>query len=401
MATFLIVAIAGTLLVAIFMVWPLVAGGGRTAGRDQLDAELYRDQLTELDRDLARGTIEAAEAEGARAEIARRLIASTRKAQAAGELNPAPVAASRLTAVVALIAAPALAGIIYLQVGSPGLPDCPRETCNRAAASGLPSQEEAEKQMAGRISSAEELDPDYAALLERLEGIVETRPEDVEGHRLLARGLARAGRWVEARKTNDRLIELLGPRASADDLASQAEAMIFAAGGYVSPEALMALEQVMQREPGHIMGRYYAGFALRQGGRVEEAIALWQALRAEDQTAATPRGAGWQDALTALIEETGGSGAPGPTEEDVRAADDMTPEERAAMVAGMVARLEERLTERGGEPEDWVRLINAYVQLQKTEDARRILVMSQEKIGEKTARAFVREQALLMGIEMP
>ena len=77
----------------------------------------------------------------------------------------------------------------------------------------------------------------------------------------------------------------------------------------------------------------------------------------------------------------------------------MTPEERQAMIENMVPGLEDRLTERGGDPEEWVRLINAYVQLGKPDDARRILTLSQEKIGESTARAFVRERALLMGIE--
>ena len=46
-----------------------------------------------------------------------------------------------------------------------------------------------------------------------------------------------------------------------------------------------------------------------------------------------------------------------------------------------------------------MRLINAYVQLGKSGDASRILALSQEKLGEPTARAFVREQALLLGVE--
>ena len=175
--------------------------------------------------------------------------------------------------------------------------------------------------------------------------------------------------------------------------------MIFAAGGYVSPRAMKTLEAVLGRDPTQTMGRYYAGFALRQAGRHEDAVKLWQKLLEEDRAAAQPRGLDWQQALAALIRETTGDAAPGPTREDVEAAGDMSDEERAAFIASMVARLEDRLTTGGGEPEEWVRLINAYVQLGKADDARRVLALSQESLGDQTARAFVRERALLLGVE--
>lgn len=403
MTIFLIIAGAGALLVAMLMVWPLMVDRRRAVGRDSADAALYRDQLEELDRDVARGTVTEAEAEGARAEIARRLIAATRRAEAAEELAPAPPGVSRIGATVVLIAAPALAALIYLQIGSPGQPDMPLAS-RTAEAAGMPSQEDAERIVADRLAPPEPLDPEYAALMERLEKIVAERPNDIQGLRLLARGLARSGRWVEARRIQDRLISLLGEAATPNDLADHAETMIFAAAGYVSPEATNALEGALRRDPGHVMARYYAGFALRQAGRESDAVSLWHVLLQEDRASAQPRGAEWQEALAALIRETGGADgtgadtAPGPTREDVEAAGEMTAEERQAFVASMVARLEERLTTTGGEAEEWVRLINAYVQLGRTDDARRILALSQESLGDKTARAFVRERALLLGV---
>ena len=200
MATFLIIAVAGTILVALALVWPLVTGGGGARGRDAADAELYRDQLTELDRDTARGTITEAEADGARVEIARRLIAATKRAEAGDALTPAPVATSRMTAIVALIAAPALAGLIYLQTGAPGTPDLPLAARGDPANPGVPTQAEAERIMAEQLPPPEPLDPEYAALLQRLERIVAERPDDIQGLRFLARGLARAGRWGRGAK---------------------------------------------------------------------------------------------------------------------------------------------------------------------------------------------------------
>ena len=409
MTTFLIIAVAGTVLAAIVLVWPLVTGAANALGRADADAALYRDQLEELDRDIARGTITEGEAEGARAEIGRRLIAATRDRAGAEAMAPAPSGLSRIAAIGALVAAPALAAVLYLQVGEPGREDCPLEECaaKRAAAerANMPSQAEAEKLAAPSRPEPPALDPEYAQLLERLEKIVETRPMDIQGHRLLASNLARSGRWVKARAAYDKLIAILGDNATGEDLAGHAEAMIGAAGGgYVSPEAIAALEGALRKDPANTSARYYAAFAMRQGGRLGEAVQLWQTLLTEDRAAAEPRGLEWQRGLVNLITETRAAldptSGPGPTAEDMRAAEDLTPEERQQMIAGMVARLEERLSSAGGEPEEWVRLINAYVQLGKDQDARRIFKLSQEKIGEATARSFVREQALLMGLKL-
>ena len=401
MTEFLIVAGLGTLLAALVVVWPLARGGSRARGRDTADAALYRDQLQELERDIARGTITQDEAEGARAEIARRLIAANRRVEAGDTLTPAPAGKSRMAAVLALVVTPALAAVLYWHVGNPGAEDQPLAERRAAERASLPSQAEAERLFEPNRPAPPALDPKYAELLERLEQVVASRPMDIEGHRLLSRNLARAGRWVKAREAYGKLVAIMGENASADDLAGHAEAMIGAVGGgYVSPEAIAALEAALRLDPRHISARYYAGFAMRQGGRLTDAVQLWQSLLNEDRAAAQPRGREWQASLQQLIAETTAPRERGPSADDVRAAENMTPEERQAMIEGMVGQLEERLTESGGEPEEWVRLINAYMQLGRPVEARRIFDLSQEKIGEASARSFVRERALVMGLKL-
>ena len=71
-----------TVLSMVLIVRPLLKGRGAPPSRAALDARLYRDQLDEVERDLARGTIGEAEAEGARAEVSRRLLAATAQAEA-------------------------------------------------------------------------------------------------------------------------------------------------------------------------------------------------------------------------------------------------------------------------------------------------------------------------------
>src|SRR5262249_17352276 len=107
---------------AVFAVlWPL--GRRYRPQADGTEASVYRDQLTEIDRDLAGGLIGAAEAEQARIEISRRLLAATN-----AEANPvARPAASlrRAVAVIALVGLPLAAIAFYLPLGSPQLGDFP------------------------------------------------------------------------------------------------------------------------------------------------------------------------------------------------------------------------------------------------------------------------------------
>ncbi len=88
----------------------------------------------------------------------------------------------------------------------------------------------------------------------------------------------------------------------------------------------------------------------------------------------------------------------GPSQEDVEAAQQMTPEDRQAMIAGMVQRLEDRLTSDGGTAEDWLRLIRSYVQLDRKDDAARVYRLAEVALADDPSRGFVKTEALLMGL---
>ncbi|MGD9922093.1 MAG: c-type cytochrome biogenesis protein CcmI, partial [Pseudorhodoplanes sp.] len=90
------------------------------------DVAVYRDQLDEIERDRKSGLIGKAEAEAAKVEISRRLLAA---ADLSGQAAPAsassPVWRRRMTALVALLLLPALSAGLYLRWGSPQLPGAP------------------------------------------------------------------------------------------------------------------------------------------------------------------------------------------------------------------------------------------------------------------------------------
>ena len=383
---------------------PLVRRGRAAESRADKDARIYRQQLDELDRDLERGVIGPAEAEGARAEIARRLIAATRRGGAAAA--PAPRNVTRLLGGATLVGLPLLAALVYLGIGSPGQPDRP------FAARGLepsistaggpparPSQRQAEalvRESGGPIGAAEP-DPDYAALVARVEAVVAERGPDERGLTLLADGYLRLGRPGDAWRTYDELIALRGADAPAELHARKAEAMVMATRGYVSPEAEAAIAAALAKDPDDPVARHYRAVAAAQEGRFDEALGLWRTLRRE-----APEGSPWAETLDGMIAEVeamrAGPAIPGPSQSEIEAAAAMTPEERQAMIERMVGSLEARLTSEGGTMEEWLRLMTSYDTLGRPEDARRAYRAGAEALAGGDGASVLRQQALVLGI---
>jgi cytochrome c-type biogenesis protein CcmH len=401
MALFYALAGALALVTGLILVRPLMTGRDAAAPSGASDTALYRDQLDEIERDLARGTIDASEAEGARAEVSRRLLAATERAKAAAEAHSAPRLHSRVLAGAALIGAPVIAALLYLSLGMPGQPDQPfaERSGESLAQATRPSQAEAEAGFTPNALPLTGEQQEYVGLIERLETLLEERPNDAKGLELLANGYMRLGRHAESWRAFQKLAELGGERAEgqagADLYASMAEAMVLATGGYVSPEAEQAIGEALVRAPAHPVARYYSGLSLAQSGRIDEAIGVWERLRAE-----TPADAPWLGFLNDMLTEAKAlrDGGAGPSAEQMEAAAAMSAEERQEMIEGMVARLEGRLASDGGEPEEWLRLMNAYVQLGRRDDAARVARLGIEAFGSSSEAGFLREQALLMGL---
>jgi cytochrome c-type biogenesis protein CcmH len=330
---------------------------------DAPDVAVYRDQLREVERDRARGTLDDTEAEAARAEISRRLLAADR-ARAGAAKRGGGNAALGMALAAATVVAVTLA--TYLAIGVPGYGDLPLQArieaieTNRAARAG---QEAAEAEVPDRI---DESDPEVVALAQQLRDVLADRPDDLTGWRLAAQTEAGLGNFEAAWRAQDRVVLLLGDAVEAQDFSRLAELMILAAGGYVSPEAERALAETLRRDPTDGIARYYLGSMYAQGGRPDRAWPIWRRLIADSRPDAP-----WLPLIYDRIEQvSAAAGDPtpidqlptprGPTQEDIDFAAEMTLEERQEMIAGMVQGLAARLASQGGPPEDWARLIVAY-----------------------------------------
>ena len=340
----------------------LLRRGSDAPPRAEYDLRVYRDQLAEIERDVGRGLIDPEQATAARTEIGRRLIAAGEAATAEAETETPPATGkSRVAAAIVAVIVPAVAIAIYARLGDP------------------------EVALHGPSPRTASESHDMEALVAQLGERLKSRPNDATGWALYARSLAGLGRFAEAEPVFARAVAL-DPK-DADLAARHAEVQIFLADGSVTPAARKALESALALDPAEPRARYYLGLADRQAGRVREALERWIALEAE-----SPADAPWRTPLAGRIAEAATAAgidadrlaamrrdaasraparppaiaaapspaAPGPTAADVAAAQQMSPEQRNAMVRTMVDRLAERLKEKPDDADGWVRLGRSY-----------------------------------------
>ncbi len=346
------------------------------------DLKVYRDQLAEVDRDLARGVLDPQDAERVRTEISRRILAADAGRATTYKPGASGPGAVWMAAVGLVLVAGS--GTLYLQLGAPGYGDLALKD-RIAAAESLrqtrPGQAAAEAGIGpGELPRPGEPGEDYSELVERLREVVDQRPDDLRGLQLLALSERNLGNYAAGYAAYSRYVELRGEEATAEEYADLADMMILAAGGYVSPEAEAALSEALSRDPGNGPAQYYWGLMHAQTGRPDRAFRIWDALLRQG-----PADAPWVPPIEAQIEELAwyagagdyvmpvpGGGTPGPTSRDVEAAGAMSAAERMQMIEGMVGGLSERLASDGGTAAEWAQLITALGVLGRTGDARSV-----------------------------
>lgn len=375
MTPFWLAAAVLTAVVTIALLRPLLWRRHLDSGVDHHDAHsvaVYQDQLADLERERERGTIAAAEADAARSEIGRRLLSAARGLRRgdAADSTPAQGAARRpawLLATVLMLSLPSGGLALYLALGQPHLPAQP------LAARDLPEGQEA---------PPHDVLQAIASLADRLD----REPDDLDGWRLLGQSYARIGRFADSVDAWRRAMAIA--EGDPQITGSFAEALVLADQGVISQEARRAFEAVLQADSQDPRARYYIGLARAQVGDLDGARSRWA-----DLVRDSPADAPWLPMVRERLQEVAGrlgldpaevipdprpadqsggaavvgpvpNGSPrGPTAEDMAAAQDMAPEDRLAMIGGMVETLSARLEEQPDDVEGWLRLAHSYAVL--------------------------------------
>lgn len=369
MSEFVLFAIPLAVLAAALLVLPLWRRSTRAAKRADFDLAVFRDQLAEIERDAERGLLEPKQAEAARLEVERRILARADEA----ERGPKPSPVGRRIVLAAAAGAPVAAALVYLYVGSPGTPDFPlaarpdaRETAARASA---------EARLREQI-------PDLDAAIIRLEERLQREPGDARGWLMLGRTYMTLEKYSEAAAAFARANALdRDPRIATEE----AEALIMASNRTVPPLALKILAEVLEQDPRELRARYYVGVAKAQAGDFKGAAQDWT-----DVIALSPAEAEWtptvREQIAAVAKELGvkpDSFAPSPAAQALLKDAPATaasppapapptpalPAGQEEMIRGMVERLAQRLKDNPDDLEGWQRLARSYEVLGETEKA--------------------------------
>lgn len=374
---------AGALLVASVVALLMGLRRGVPDAGVAADLGVYRVQLAEVERDAARGVIPPEEAARLKVEVSRRLLEADRQAQR-GPLQ------SRGALVAGALIMLAIGGAIWLydRLGAPGYPDMPlsaRFAEAEQVRKSRPDQATAEADAPAR-PAPQDVDPEFVALMEKLRAAVKARPDDLRGQELLARNEAQLGRFHDAWQAQEAAIRLKDDAAAAD-YEFLAQLKIFAAGGYVSPEAEAALTEALRRDPKAEAARYFSGLMLIQTGRPDLAFPLWRDVlegAGPDNPWAKPIRAEIANlAAIAGVRYTPPETLKGPDADAMAAASEMSAEDRTAMVEGMVAQLEARLSTEGGSAEEWARLVGSYAVLGQPDKAQAAWAQAQAALKDQ------------------
>jgi cytochrome c-type biogenesis protein CcmH len=256
----LILALIGTTLIVLTLVLgPLLKPARAPVTREAFDRAVYRDQLKELEREVARGAVAENEAATARLELQRRLLAADSDDKAANAGTRKPLLAGALALAIVLIA-----GGLYWRLGSPGVPDDPY--ANRQAERDQVAQQQAQlNQIRGMVA--------------KLADDMKQHPEDLEGWLRLGRSYAVLGQPDDAAAAFAQA-EKLKPN---DPAVLMAEAQALMAGlpiaEQLTPQVVALLDRIQTIDPDEPAVLWYLGLHAAQQGDFKTARANWEKVK--------------------------------------------------------------------------------------------------------------------------
>ncbi|MGI9524891.1 MAG: c-type cytochrome biogenesis protein CcmI [Hyphomicrobiaceae bacterium] len=400
MVLFWLICAAMTALGVVLIVRPMVGQSPSEGPPKQADIAVYKDQLGEIDKDLDRGILGAEEAEAARVEVARRILALDAKQETshqAGSLDQSQCRRSNVgvaTVASVIIVSCAVGG--YLAFGSPGQPARPHAPRVAADPSKLPVDE----------------------LIARVEARLQQQPDDAKGWDVIAPVYLRRQKFEKAAYAYQRAIALNGE--SPRRLAQFAESVLGATHGLVTGDVKRAYERLLMLKADYLPAHFWLSVWHEQQGDTDSAAAAYRKLSARNDLPAAmrgmiderlngldakqlkpPSGVRSNDVIETVPDGSEGSAAvgqessarsrtpapsgglsssrssgeakpvgktndgrvPNPSKEARQDLMKLAPEQRVQRIRGMVDGLARRLYADGGDLEDWQRLIRSYLVL--------------------------------------
>jgi cytochrome c-type biogenesis protein CcmH len=411
-------AVAAALVAA-----PFLRRVEKSQGEGVANVAIYRDQLSEIEREASEGLIDAVQAEAAKTEIKRRALAASQEGDA---LAPGLSSGERTFAAIGVSAVVVIGsvGLFALTAnfetapdngspevdqtsdatetpgaGSAALSETFSKTAPQAGAKALPAAGMASRGAAslegGQPSKTNAL-PSVEEMIQRIVKRLDANPKEVSGWKMLGWSYAGVGRYGDAAEAYAKAIALAP--GVAELRSARAEALVRAANGVITPAAKALVVEALDIEPKDPRGRYFRGLAKEQEGDKSGAIAEWSQLVAESDSSepfiqelkqklaelqGAESGAPQQTALSVepappVVSSTAGRAEKsgderGPSAEDLKKAESMNVSDQNAMVRRMVDSLAARLEKSPHDADGWIKLIRSRIVLQENGAAKESL----------------------------
>ena len=348
---------------------------------ENADLKFYKSQLSEIEKDIAKGAISPEEADQLKVEISRRILKN--KNQSLLKFGPQSTNTRLKFTFILGIFTIFLSLCLYSSLGSLGYFDFSQK--NRIEAAKLlkesrPSQQEAWNALSD-VKTINTPEGEMGEIIAKLRKIAQERPNDITGLRYLMRTEASLNNFENAAIAQMSLVKLLGEQVLTEDLYQLAELMVISLNGYVSPEAEVLFRKVLSQDDDNGGALYYLGLMYANLDRPDLSFEIWRKLLNRG-----PDDAPWVPLIRQQIMEVAWRAGKnryelpaktkippnGPTPADIEASDEMTADERQEMISNMVEGLASRLASEGGTSDEWARLIKALSVLGDSDRAKKI-----------------------------
>ena len=232
----------------------------RSVRRDLSNLEIYKDQMRELEADLANGVLSQEQFDQGHLELERRLLEDV--PPNAGQTAPRDDSeAGRGAAITVMLLVPLLAVFLYLIEGNPAALSPEKITVAQQSGNGP-----------AHAVTAEQIN----AMVEGLAARLENNPQDAEGWRMLGRSYVALGRYQEAVGALQRAVSML--KDDPDLLADYADALAMTSGQTLEGKPLELVKRALKLDPNHEKSLWLAGTAAYNKGDYHGAVAYWDRL---------------------------------------------------------------------------------------------------------------------------
>jgi len=267
--------------------------------------------------------------------------------------------------------------------------------------------------------------PSVDAVIAKLETRLKDNPEDAEGWRMLGWSYFQTERYAEAATALKKATKL--DPTHAETFSFLGEALVLASNteGRIPPDARAAFDKAIKLDPKDARARYFRAVAMDLAGQHRRAINSWFDLLKD-----TPSDAPYADDIRKVIREVGAkhkievekrlaeaqfaapqngmttdgakvaaAGIPGPSTDQIKAAQGLPKGQQEVMIQGMVDRLEARLKADPANADGWIMLMRSRMQLGEPKKAAQALADSLAAFrNDQAVSRKLREAASSIGV---